>query len=280
MPNRFLLIFANMTSEDGFVLYEESKLYFRKTGNGPQPLLLFHGFGQDHRAFDALTKNLDTKYTLYQFDLFFHGKSTWNQGEQPLEKSDWKNILKEFLAQNKIDKFAALGFSLGGKFALASMEIFPERVTELFLLAPDGIKTNFWYNLATYPYPLRSLFKSMIHHHQRFKTIASLAQKIGLIDKGVLRFVESQMDTLEKRKKVYLSWVVFRHLKFDLSKLIQLINSHKIETVLVAGKHDKVIRPENLFPLSKKINTLQFQILEAGHNDLIRKSQEVLMPFR
>lgn len=241
-------------------------LNYVRSGNGPIAMLTFHGYGQDNTVFEKYSG-----YTFYHIDLFFHGKSEWNKGELPLEKNEWKELISDLLTKNNIQNFSVLGFSMGAKFAMATLEAFPNRVIEIVLLAPDGVKTSFWYSLATYPIALRKVFKSMIGNHTRFLRIASAAKKLGLIDKGVLRFVETQMDSEEKRRRVYYSWVVFRHLKFDIDEIRDLINKHKISLRLFVGRYDKIIKPENMKRLTSRI-----EILDAGHNDLPRKFKDYL----
>ena len=237
-----------------------------QTGN--RPLLMFHGYGQDASVFNGIEG--------YSIDLFFHGKSVWNKDETPIEKSEWKEIIGKFLDDHRIDQFSVLGFSMGGKFAIATLEAFPDRVKEIILLAPDGIKTSFWYSLATYPFAFRNLFKSTISNHKRFLRIATSAKKLGLIDKGVLRFVETQMDSEEKRKRVYYSWVVFRHLKFDIDKIAKIINDRDIKLTLLVGRYDKIITAKNMKGLTSRIGNLKFEILDAGHTSLINKAKDYL----
>lgn len=256
--------------------YQGAVLGYLQVGNGPEHLLLFHGFGQNHTAFNALARELDTKFTLYCFDLFFHGKSQWPHNETPLSKVYWKEILSQFLDEKAIVNFSLLGFSLGGKFVLASIEAFPSRISSVYLLAPDGIKKNIWYNLATYPAPLRWLFKSMVVKPGRFQTIVKGARKLNLIDRGIIKFAESQMNTEEQRKRVYYSWVVFRKLKFDLDKIASMVNSNSINLCLFVGQFDKMITAKNMDRLLKRIPDHHFQVLPTGHNGLIKKSIEVL----
>ena len=251
-----------------------ASLTYVQAGSGSAPLLLFHGFGQTHHAFEPLLEVLGQRYQLYLFDLFFHGNSTWTMGEQPLEKDEWKNWMEQFFQQHGIDKFSVLGFSMGGKFAMATLEAFPDRVSDIILLAPDGIKTSFWYSLATYPVALRKLFKSLIDHPERFHTIAHTAHRLGLIDSGVLRFVEYQMNTEEKRSRVYYAWVVFRHLQFDLRKIAQLMQTHSVHLTLLVGRYDKIITANNMQRLLRLVPFARFEVLEAGHNDLIEKSRD------
>jgi pimeloyl-ACP methyl ester carboxylesterase len=255
-------------------------LHYVKAGTGPQPLLVFHGFGQDHTLYVPLLKSLSRKYTLYIIDLFFHGKSEWNEGETPLRKSTWNNILTVLFQEQRITSFSILAYSLGGKFALATLEGFPKQVKEIFLLAPDGIKTSFWYSLATYPPILRKFFKSMIFRHERFLMIANKLNDFNLVDKGLIRFADYQMNSETKRKRVYYSWVVFRHFTFDLKKIADLINKNKIQLTIVAGKYDKVIRPENMHRLLKHVHQHRFEIIDSGHTGLITDSLRFMMEDR
>ena len=256
--------------------FKNSTLSYQKSGYGEKVLLLFHGFGQHYRTFAALTETLSPQYTCYAFDLFFHGNSQWNEGERPLEKEMWKEIMVNFLNEHKIEKFNVLGFSLGCKFALATMELFPVRIQRIFLLAPDGIKTNFWYSLATYPLLLRKFFKSMILKPGRLHAITSILHSLHVIDKSLLRFAESQMDTQEKRNRVYYSWVVFRHLKFDLRKIASLIKGHSIYLTIIVGKHDKIITTQNMHRLLRHLRIYQLEILDTGHNGVIAGSIPML----
>jgi pimeloyl-ACP methyl ester carboxylesterase len=253
------------------IRFKGANLFYSKSGTGKKSLLLFHGFGQDHRAFDCWIEKLQNEYTLYSFDLFFHGQSSWMSKEE-LEKIDWNKIIHLFLQQEKISEFEIAGFSMGGKFSLATLEAFPDKIKKIILLAPDGIKTSFWYSLATYPIAIRAIFKSMILHPNRLYHLTKMLHSFGLVDKGLLRFVESQMGSEEKRRRVYFSWVYFRKLKFNLSKIASLLNEQLIPLTLIVGKHDKVIQPKNMEAFLGKVNSKQFTVLEAGHNDLIGKA--------
>lgn len=260
---------------DKFIHYNNSSLHYAKAGNGGEHLLVFHGFGQDLSVFDFFTQSLARHYTFYVFDLYFHGRSRWSHGEGALEKEEWKKTIELFLAENGIQKFHIAGFSLGGKFALATLEAFPEKIQKVYLIAPDGIKTSFWYSLATYPAILRKFFRSMILHPDRFLTLARFLNKTGLLDTGLIRFAEYQMNSEEKRARVYFSWVVFRHLNFDIDCIARIINEQDIQLTLIVGKFDKVITPQNMHLLTKKLKHYRLEILESGHNGLINQS----LPF-
>ena len=246
-------------------------LYYYKAGSGSAALIAFHGFGQDHHAFDLWCSRLANKYTLYLVDLPFHGKSTWQDSTSPLRKPDWQKVLTALSEQENISTFSLAGFSLGGKFALASLEAFPQATQELFLIAPDGLAPNFWYSLATYPLLFRKVFRGMIRHQGRFAALTTMAKHLRLADNWILRFAENQMNTVDKRARVYNTWVVFRHLRFDPDQVKRLIEENRVRVAVFAGKYDRVIPPAKLKPQLNRLNHVSFHVLDCGHNSLVNE---------
>jgi pimeloyl-ACP methyl ester carboxylesterase len=257
-----------------FIEYQNSKLFYYKYGVGQKAILLFHGFGQDYTAFESWIEELKNDFTIYSFDLFLHGQSTW--AERPLEKEDWKNVMELFFQKEKINQFELAGFSMGGKFAFATLEAFPERIKRMVLIAPDGIKVNFWYRLATYPVAMRALFESFISKPNFFFSLARFLQSVRIIDKYLLRFVMLQMDTEEKRKRVYSTWIYFRHLKFEMRAIAELINQKNIALKIIVGRFDKVIPIKDMNRLLKHVPNGKLEILETGHNQLIPAAKEFI----
>jgi pimeloyl-ACP methyl ester carboxylesterase len=262
--------------QESFIHHHKNLLHYVKAGSGNHPLLVFHGFGQDHTLYVPLLRSLSKDYTLYIIDLFFHGKSEWNDGEQPLEKSTWNRILQVLFQEQHITSFSIMAYSLGGKFALAAIEGFPKQIRNVFLIAPDGIKTSFWYSLATYPAMFRKFFKSMISQHERFLMVATQLNRFSLVDIGLIRFADYQMNSEAKRRRVYYSWVVFRKLTFNLKGIADMINENKIGLTLIVGKYDKVIKAENMHRLLKHVDHYRLEILESGHTGIIQESLHLI----
>jgi pimeloyl-ACP methyl ester carboxylesterase len=250
--------------------HDEARLNYIKSGNGPECMLLFHGFGQDHRAFNYLMSTLYERYTFFSFDLFFHGKSEWKAGEQPLEKEHWVKLFHLFLEKNNIERFSLTGFSMGCRFILPVIEAFPNRINKIFLIAPDGIKASLWYLMSTYPLAFRKIFKSMINHPRSFRMLANALRDLHLMDKGLLNFAEQQMNTAEKRSRVYHSWVVFRHLRSNLEDLAQIINANNIQVTFISGKQDRVIKANSLHSFVKHLKNCRLQLLDAGHRGILK----------
>jgi pimeloyl-ACP methyl ester carboxylesterase len=250
---------------------ESATLHYVRTGTGSENLLLFHGFGQDHQSFDWLTPELTSRFTIYIFDLFFHGQSEWRD-EAPLEKSFWAQLLNSFLQRHEIDRFSVAGFSLGARLALASFECCPARTDRLILLAPDGITLNFWYRIATGSSIMRGIFRSMIHKPGRFRAIAFALRELKLLDKRLLRFAESQMNTEARRERVYGSWVIFRRLRFDPHRLAQLISSQPVKVIFVLAESDQVIREQHIRRLTSLLPSATVHRLPGSHHQLMQRA--------
>lgn len=257
-------------------IFESFQLHYHQFGTGDKIYFAFHGFGQTGLSYQPMAEAFGEEVTMYSFDLPFHGKSYWNSGELPLEKDFWRALLNKFSEENNINKFSIIGFSLGGKFALTTIELFPERVQEVILIAPDGIKTNFWYALATYPIFLRKYFRSLILRPNSFFKMVNIMHKLKLMDKGILRFASSQMDTIKKRRKVYYSWIVLRKLSFNIDNLAKVSNVHKIPFTIYLGVFDKIITVPKINLFLKKLEHADLKLLKTGHNALLAKTAEDL----
>ncbi len=236
---------------------------------GPKTLLAFHGFGQNAETMAPLAGHLSDSYTTYSFDLFFHGNSIWRHREQTLSKEDWRRIMDEILDTYNIHSFSLAGFSLGGKLVLATLELYPARTEKLFLMAPDGIDTSLWYDLATYPATFRKYFQSMIMKPHRFYNLVNMLKRMKVMDKGLIKFAASQMNSNRKRYRVYYSWIVFKELKFNLNRIAMVLNSHNIPIYIWIGKYDKVIKTKRLKRLTNQLDKCELVFLDCGHNDLI-----------
>ena len=257
-----------------FFEWNKSKLHYTESGSGNSVLLTFHGFGQDHKAFDPILRQLQNDFTIFSFDIYYHGKSHWLPSGKELTKVEWKEIIQSILEKHEIETFSLLCFSMGGKFALSLVETIPHSVDKIIFMAPDGIKTSFWYSLATYPLLFQGYFKSMIVKPIRFFGLLSFFKKLGLVEKGISKFAASQMNSAKKRRRVYYSWVVFKKLTFNMKQLAETIIQNNIEVVMILGKHDKIITEQGMDRLLNKLPHYKIEIIDSGHNDLIKKASQ------
>ena len=181
-----------------------------------------------------------------------------------------------FFEKHGIRQCEVMGFSLGGKFAMITAEMFPEKVDHLHLLAPDGIKTHFSYRFSTYPYLLRKLFKTQVKWPWAFRSLVYIAGTLKLVDAYTLKFAMTQMETRTKRKLVYDSWVVFRHFSPGLKQVANIINQGKTKLTLYLGTYDRVIHQKETRHLTELLAGYELIELSCGHGRMIETAATVL----
>ncbi|WP_347158003.1 alpha/beta fold hydrolase [Pontibacter chitinilyticus] len=259
-----------------YLLHDKSKLHYRVFGHGHRVLLAFHGYGQSSMYYQAMEKALGSDYTIYAFDLFFHGRSQLHKSNMPLTKNFLAGFMAHFLEKNALERFSIMAFSMGGKFALTLVELMPERIDELFLIAPDGIKTSFWYNIATYPGWLQQLFKRTVLKPKAFFRLLGLLDKYNLVHKSMLRFAHYQMDSTPKRLRIYRSWIGFRDLNFDIRLIVANLNKYKVPLTMFLGEFDQIISARQVGAFVEALDQGELVLLKAGHTYLLQEVADLL----
>ena len=137
--------------EHRFLTYKKSRVSWYYFGSGVQSVICFHGYGEKGSYFSFLEKYSGKQFCFIAIDLPFHGETEWNEGLD-FTWEDLRDIISEITNdKNQIsnNKITLLGFSLGGRIGLSLYQAIPDRIKKVVLLAPDGLKVNFWYWLST-----------------------------------------------------------------------------------------------------------------------------------
>lgn len=258
------------------IFHPSGKLAYLKTGEGPEFFLIFHGFGQTHldmMPFDSLRK---AGQTFLFIDQFFHGRSQWANSQVSLDRIIWQDLIRNLQEKEGFEEFHLIGYSMGGKFSLLTFELFPKQVKSLTLLAPDGIKTGLWYNMSGFPKTLHPLFKQVVFQPKHFFGIVDGLNSAGLVEKSLVKFVKTQMETRSQRAQAYFVWTVFSSFQPKLGEIVRLVRQLQTPITLFTGAHDKMVTAENLSRFSSKIPHLKKVSLPVGHGQLITAAVEYL----
>lgn len=258
-----------MKGKEHYFEYKGAKIHYLEYEGGTENMLCFHGYGQEASYYRPLAKRLRESYTIYSFDLFYHGKSEWPDCEEALTTDFLAEMILHFLDAHSIKKINLCGYSLGGKIVLSLSEKLPQLIEKILLIAPDGIKTNFWYSMATYPYWMRRLFKYSVKKPALYYSVSKILSKLKFVDKGVIRFAEKQMNTQAKRDKVYCTWLTYRRLKPDILQLAKVLNDKQIRVQICLGVYDRIVSKDSVAPLCNRLRHCNISLLEKGHNTLI-----------
>lgn len=256
--------------QDQVLVYRNSTIHYRRFGAGPECLLCFHGYGEQASAFDFLENQIGSQYTVYAIDLPFHGKTEWKEGLD-ISKSDLLALADACMGDPN-RRFSLMGFSLGGRIALSVFEAAPQRVAKMVLLAPDGLKVNFWYWLATQTWLGNRFFALTMKKPGWFMGMLKLLNRMQLINASIFKFVDYYIGNEEVREQLYTRWTAFRRIKSGRKNLRRLIQQYRIPVHLVYGKHDRIILPTGARKLQKGMEEYcSLDIIASGHQVLHSK---------
>ena len=161
-------------------------------------------------------------------------------------KKEWQVYLQSFLDKEDIHSFAILGYSLGGRFAIASALAFPTQTTELILIAPDGVFLTLWFKLATNP-GIRWLFKYAMLNPQVLDRLISFNDRYRIVSPYLGDFVRKELGEGENRKRVYISWNNFKTLGYSKKQLSRLFLQQSFNRRIILGSKDHIIKPDKDF---------------------------------
>jgi len=260
--------------EHRFLTYKKSLVSWYCFGNGAQPVICFHGYGENGSYFNFLEKYSEGQFCFIAIDLPFHGETEWNEGLD-FKWEDLRDIISSVTKEkNQIsnNKITLLGFSLGGRIALSLYQAIPDKIKKVVLLAPDGLKVNFWYWLSTQTWWGRKFFYFTMQNPRWFFGFLKLLNKTGIVNASVLKFVKYYIDNAEVRHELYNRWVTLRRLRPDLSKMKSLIQLNKTNFRLIYGKHDRIILSKRGKQFQKEVEDYcTTTVIESGHQVLHEK---------
>jgi pimeloyl-ACP methyl ester carboxylesterase len=240
-----------------------TRLPYQTFGHGPQVLLAFHGFGQEAAVFQTFAPCFP-KYTLYCFDLPFHGQSQggeiWVNGP-----ADFVESLQKQLGTLLTKPFAVMGFSIGARPALALCMALPNLVERLILVAPDGLTNHPVFTMTTKTRLGRWLGGHMANQPERWQAFLARSSKWVNMQSSTRPYFKNPLML----RKVWKTWLCFSHYHFPLAHLVQVINRHAIQVTLVVATHDALIRPGSWQAFAKKVVHLQKVSFPCRHEQVL-----------
>jgi pimeloyl-ACP methyl ester carboxylesterase len=266
------------------ISYRNSVIAYYRFGSGSRVAVCFHGYGEEASMFGFLAKYAGSQYTFYSIDLPFHGNTDWKEG-LIFTDQDLQQIIKKILEQNNIQlqtsnlKLSLLGFSLGGRVALSLCQAIPEKIEKLVLLAPDGLKENFWYWLATQTRLGNKFFHFTMKHPGWFFGFLKLLNKLKLVNASVFKFVNFYIGDAEVRRILYARWTTLRKLKPDVKLIKSLVRENNIKVRLLYGMHDRIILSSVGTRFKEGIeDNCTLSVIHSGHQVLHEKHIEEILP--
>ena len=256
-----------------------SRIQYSCRGTGPLIVFCFHGYGESADTFSFLEKNLGSDYTLIAFDLPFHGQTDW-QGENLFyDPTDLLTQMEEISSglPGRNTPWTLLGYSMGGRVALHLLQLAPEKIGKLVLLAPDGLRVNPWYWLATQTRLGNRLFRFTMQHPGWLFFLLRIGNTLKCVNPGIYKFTVRYIDNIRVRQNLYTRWTIMRGFRPRPGVIRDLVRSKKIPVRLVYGRYDRIIPAERGQRFQKGIEDLcALQVLPTGHHLLQTVNLEII----
>lgn len=270
--------------QESFLSYRNSRIGYYRFGQGPEALLCFHGYGEQGGVFEFLAKYAGNQFTIYAIDLPFHGSTQWREGFL-FEESDLEAIVRNIpgLSGTAAEpSFTVMGFSLGGRVALSLYQSRPEWIRKMVLLAPDGLKVNFWYWLSTQTRIGNKFFALTMKRPGWFFGLLKLMNRIGLVNASIFKFVNYYIGNKEVRDLLYARWTALRKIKPHIPRIKAIIKERNCPVRLVYGQHDRIILSSVGEKFRKGIEQqCSLRVIPSGHQVLHEKHvQDILQSLR
>jgi len=230
-------------------------LSYKTLGSGNETILAFHGFGHPKEDFAMIEPFLSGNERIIAIDLFGHGQAVFPESRMkndPISKNEWKSLIEEILIREKVTKFHLMGYSLGGRMALVTFEMFKDRINSVFL------------------------FRIGIKHYPKLKPVVKLLHDLYLVPRSKARFIIRQMESPTRIEMARYVWSALSICWPDLDKIFD-DQTTQIQVVVLFGKYDPLIKPSYGNVLDKyPMHNINRFILPIGHRTISREGFEVL----
>lgn len=228
-------------------------------GEGLTPIVAWHGFRQNGRAFAKMGALLPEGYTLYAPDLPFHGETDWQADEYGV--ADLWAVVDQLpgYSQREVPVVLA-GFSLGGYLAGGMAMARPEGTQSLLLLAPDTRLTTWGWLTHRVPYAWRVRLQHWLDKPGRLLQLADRLYRFGMLDRFALAFLHRTVADSSRRRQLFGTWRARAHFPFTFAGLQQL----KCPLQVVLGRQDPLIPVDSLQKrMGKYARTV---LVDSGHD--------------
>ncbi|WNJ16272.1 alpha/beta hydrolase [Pontibacter sp. G13] len=235
-----------------------------KLGNGPKLLVCFHGYLQTGRTFRHLFPHAVKDLTILAVDLPLFGGTDWPADHPTLHESYlldlWKKIRGTFPAPDPI----ILGFSMGGRVALCLQQALHDPIRNAILVAPDGIKSNFFHRWVMHNPLGNVVVKWFCDHPAIILGMVDTAYRFRLIDKFLHRFLRGNFEHAHQRELLLGTLAVYSGPALSLRKLAKHTEG-KVNWTIIWGRFDQSLSFRLADRFARLFTDTDVYILPAKH---------------
>ncbi len=261
-----------------FYSFQKHKIHYTSFGKGKEVLIAFHGFADRSEVFLKLEKSISSTYRVIAIDVPFHGKTKWNT--ESYNEQDLIELVQFILEKENIQEFSMMGHSMGARLVLVLAAAFQKQINQLYLLAPDGLRSKWLFNMNLVPVFIRRWLSRRTAHPTRLIQLTEKLYQWKLIPTIAHQFVTIHLANPRRRKRLLYTWLSLANFMTFPPRLKKELVKASYTTYLIFGKHDQIIKAKIGRRYEKLAPAVQVHYIETGHRmfgDILdEKLQEIV----
>ena len=257
-----------------FLNYKQARVHILEFGKGAHPIIAIAGFADRASLFSSLEPALASHYTTYVIDLPFHGKTEWPHAF--FNKEDVLRLVELLLKEINAREFSLMGYSFGGRICQHLFLAQPNRIKQMFLIAPDGMRKKYFGRADQMPAIVRYLGKKIVNRPNWVFYLNEKLEKLGLSPPYLGKFLKIHLATERRRRRLFGYWDSIRFFKLKIEEVKSKIQETKLPVHLYFGARDQIIPVEQALAFKKGLPTVHLHVMEEAH-DLINENLSQLM---
>ena len=218
-----------------------SALYHEVRGSGPD-LVLLHGWSLNLGVWEALARELAARFRIIAIDLPGHGRSDWDLKASTPAAQAWR--VHETLAP-LTERYALLGWSLGGQLALDIAAALPTAVERLVLVCttPKFLAAPGWRCGTPRPLLARLIHRLHVEGERAVTDFLALQVRGGGAPRTAARVLASLRGVLRTHGAARLDALVSGLARLRDCDLRPALPQVRVPALVMAGQRDRIIRP-------------------------------------
>lgn len=228
---------------------------------GEDKLLCFNGYGKLTTDFDLFQPFFEKDYHAIAINLPFHGKSKWSLKKD--RKEIWTILFEKLGWKN--EKVNILAYSIGARYLYSIIELFPEKIDTVYLIAPDGITPNPISHIATFTSIGKSLMNAFIGKATFILWVLKLLKSTKVLAESDYAFFLRKISSKQDRQQLQNVWDEVYTTTPNYHDLQKTPNLNHIQFQYILGKKDKVFAFNKITKHIPNLRNHCIHPIQSGH---------------
>ena len=259
-------------------------LHVEQYGDGHRQIMLLHGFGANSYTWRGWIGALAKEHAVWSVELKGHGSAP-APPDDLYSPHDHADLVQRLIVQKDLRELTLVGHSMGGGIALlvalrlleegrlerlvlVSSSAYPQRLPPFIALAAQGRLSEWVFRFFPKRLLIRWVLRSIVFDPQ------------SVTDTQIAAYAEPLYDAAHRTALIKTA---LRIIPPDLAEVTARIREIDLPTLLLWGRHDRVVPLDVAERLLAALPNAQLEIMEdCGHvppEELPKKSLEIVLKF-